>query len=68
MKRYFLLHENKRLALFKVGDFNNIVDIEFSKNINTLKFLPFGVRDKATLRLWLANRGIHITRQGLNLN
>ena len=68
MKTYFLLHEDKKLALFQLDELENIIDIRLSTNNDTLKYLPVGVTDKLALRTWLLNRGVPITRQSLKLD
>lgn len=68
MKGYFLLHENKKIAIFTIDSLNNIDNIELSSNKSTLQYLPIGVKDKLSLKNWLMNRGIPVTRQRLKVD
>lgn len=63
--QYFLMHENKKLALIEVDEYNNIVNVAISKNPNTRRYLPFNTYDERTLVKWIKSRGIPITRQGI---
>lgn len=68
MKGCFLLHENKKIAIFTIDSLNNIDNIELSSNKSTLQYLPIGVKDKLSLKNWLMNRGIPVTRQRLKVD
>ena len=68
MANYFLMHENLKIALFKLYNLKNIIRIELSQNPSTIMHLPVGVTDKLGLRDWLLNRGIPVTRQRLDID
>lgn len=64
--QYFLMHENKKLALIEFDKFNNILNLAISSNENTRKYLPLVVFDNNSLASWIKNRGIPTTRQGIS--
>ena len=68
MNRYFLMHEDKKIAAFLVDDLFQITDVGISSNIDTLRYLPQSVNDKVSLVKWLLNRGVPVTRQRLNVD
>lgn len=67
---YFLMHENKKLALFEViGE--QITQIRISnKENNFLPFLSLGTDSTIEGRLisWIRNRGIPVTRHRINVD
>lgn len=63
--QYFLMHEDKKLALFELDGFNNITNVALSQNPNTCRYLPPSVSDNKSLVCWLKNRGIPVTRDGI---
>ena len=64
--QYFLMHEDKKLALFELDNFNNIVNVALSTNTDTCKYLPITVFDAKSLVFWLKNRGIPVTRDNIS--
>ena len=67
-KKYFLLHENLKIAVITVNNFGSITEIGLSSNTDTLRHLPVGVTNKLELKEWIEHRGIPVTRQRLNLD
>lgn len=51
--QYFLMHEDKKLALFELDSLNNIVNVALSTNTDTRKYLPITVFDSKSLVFWL---------------
>lgn len=64
--QYFLMHEDKKLALFEIDNFNNITNVALSQNKDTRMYLPISVYDNNSLVYWLKNRGIPVTRDGIS--
>lgn len=64
--QYFLMHENKKLALFELDNFNNIINVALSTNTDTRRYLPITVFDDKSLVFWLKGRGIPVTRDGIS--
>lgn len=67
-KSYFLMHEDKKIAVFSIVDSDVIGSVEFSINSETLRFLPVGVHDVQTFKQWLRERGIPVTRQRIKID
>lgn len=63
--QYFLMHENKKLALIEIDKFNNITNTAISPNEETRRYLPVTVFDDVSLAEWVEDRGIPVTRQGI---
>lgn len=64
--QYFLMHEDKKLALFELDNLNNIVNVALSTNADTRRYLPITVFDNKSLVFWLKNRGIPVTRDNIS--
>jgi hypothetical protein len=62
------MHENIRVAVFSVDDAFQITGVVLSKNSETLRHLPIGVTDCSSLKVWLLNRGVPVTRQRLKVD
>lgn len=56
--QYFLMHEDKKLALFELDNLNNVVNVALSTNADTRRYLPMTVFDNKSLVFWLKNRVI----------
>ena len=64
--QYFLMHEDKKIALVELDNFNNITNVALSSDEETCKHLPLSVFDENSLVCWLKNRGIPVTRDGIS--
>lgn len=60
------MHEDKKIALVELDNFNNITNVALSSDTETRKHLPLSVFDENSLVCWLKNRGIPVTRDGIS--
>ena len=63
VETYFLMYEDKKVAVFSVEN-GNISKVQFPET--SLNYLPVGITTTDQLQRWITNRGIPATRQGLN--
>ena len=62
---YLLMHENSKVAVFEVDSEYNLLRADAGNDDRIKSKLPVGVIDKASLKRWIASRGVPATRKGL---
>lgn len=68
---YYIMHENKKLAAIEVQDNQEVTNIKITKDENKIQYLPylkFGVNVETALNMWLEQRGVPVTRQGIKVD
>lgn len=62
---YMLMHENDKVAIFEIDSEYNLLRADSSNDDKINRLLPVGVVDKASLKNWIAGRGVPVTRKGI---
>lgn len=63
--RYYLMHENVKIALFEIDSARQIVRAGIGNNEHSVRFVPVGVNSLDELKKWLKNRGVPVSRHNI---
>jgi hypothetical protein len=62
------MHENTKIAAFKLDDSFQIGNIAITNNNESQKHLPIDINNELDLKNWILNRGVPITRQRVKVD